>query len=71
MALTVNLPEPEEDALRAICFRRNMTQVAVLREAFALYRLIDARISAGETMYFSGDKEREVLFGCLGIGGGK
>jgi hypothetical protein len=39
-----------------------LSKTALIRQALRLYEMVNARIRAGETMTFSGDKERIALF---------
>lgn len=67
--MTLNLRAEEMafvEERSALC---DMSKTAVIREALRLYQLVHARLAAGETMTFSGDKERIALFVGTGFGG--
>jgi hypothetical protein len=65
--MTLNMPEREMAVLEELSREQDMSKTAVMRQALALYQLVKARIEAGETMTFSGDKERIALFIGPGI----
>lgn len=60
--MTLNLSEREMAVLEQIAANTDMSKTAVLRQALRLYQLVRERVIAGETMHFSGDKERIVMF---------
>lgn len=60
--MTLNLSEQEMAVLEQMAKDADLSKTAVMRAALRLYQLVTARIKAGETMSFSGDKERIVLF---------
>lgn len=62
LTMTLNLPAREMEGLERIAAETEMSKTAVMRSALRLYDLVRARIKAGETMSFSGDKERIALF---------
>lgn len=64
--MTLNLTPKEMDVLSQISEDDDLTKTGVIRQALRMYQLIRDRIRSGETMHFSDDKERQVLF--LGIG---
>ncbi len=65
--MTLNLTTAEMEALSAIAADKGLSKTGVLRQALRLYQLVDRRLSAGETMSFSGDKAKyaSVLGGLL------
>jgi predicted transcriptional regulator len=67
--MTLNLSEREMAALDQLATEMDMSKTAVMRQALRLYQLVHERIKAGETMTFSGDKERIALFVGPGLGG--
>lgn len=66
--MTLNLPQREMDALERISDHHQMSKTAVMRQALRLYQLIHLRLQAGETMSFSGDKERPTMIAAVGLG---
>lgn len=60
--MTLNLSEREAAVLEELATDADMTKTAVMRQALRIYQFIRSRHKAGETMHFSGDKERLVLF---------
>ena len=67
--MTLNLTLREMAVVEDMAKRHGMSKTAVLRQALRLYQLVEERIKAGETMSFSGDKERIALFIGPGLGG--
>lgn len=66
--MTLNLKEREMAALTALSEHHGMSKTAVMRQALRLYQEVHERLKAGETMSFSGDKERVALFIGPGLG---
>ena len=62
LTMTLNLSEREMSAVDALAAHHEMSKTAVIRQALRLYQMIHTRIMAGETMTFSGDRERVALF---------
>jgi predicted transcriptional regulator len=62
-AVLVHLNEAEWKALERLAEKKDLSKVAILRQALRLYELVDARISDGEKLVFE-DKEskKELLF---------
>lgn len=60
--MTLNLSAREMEVVEQIAADCDMSKTAVIRSALRLYQMIQARIKAGETMTFSGDRERVALF---------
>ena len=60
--MTLNLRDAEMAFVERMAAEHDMSKTAVIRSALRLYDLIQHRIAAGETMTFSGDKERVALF---------
>lgn len=59
----VQLNEAEWEALEELAKKKDLSKVAVMRQALRLYQLIDVRTSEGEKLVFE-DKEskKELLF---------
>lgn len=60
--MTLNLTRREMDAIEEIAVECDMSKTAVVRAALRTYQLVRERVKAGETLTFSGDKERIALF---------
>lgn len=60
--MTLNLSEREMAVVEQLAADADMSKTAIMRQALRLYQLVHERIKAGETMSFSGDKERIALF---------
>lgn len=66
--MTLNLPAREMRALEALAEHHEMSKTAVMRQALRLYQLIHVRLRDGETMVFSGDKDRPTMIAAVGLG---
>jgi hypothetical protein len=66
--MTLNLPAREMRALEALADHHGMSKTAVMRQALRLYNLIHFRLRDGETMTFSGDKDRPTMIAAVGLG---
>lgn len=66
--MTLNMPAREMRALEALAEHHGMSKTAVMRQALRVYQLIHVRLQAGETMQFSGDKDRLVMIASVGLG---
>lgn len=60
--MTLNLSVREMDAVERLAAEAELSKTALIRQALRLYEVVNARIRAGETMTFSGDRERVALF---------
>lgn len=60
--MTLNLSEREMAALDSLASSKDLSKTAVMRQALRLYQLVDARMAAGERMFFSGDEHRQIEF---------
>jgi predicted transcriptional regulator len=65
--MTLNMSAREMAALTELAERHDMSKTQVMRQALALYQLINVRIRAGERLYFSGDEKRAIEFVGLGF----
>jgi hypothetical protein len=54
--MTLNLTEREMQVLEELSQRKDLTKTAILRQALRLYQLVDARLSAGEKLYFEDEQ---------------
>lgn len=66
--MTLNMTEREMQVLDDLAVTQDISKTQVMRQALRLYQLVHERVKAGETMSFSGDKERMVLFVGPGFG---
>jgi len=60
--MTLNLRDEEMAVIEAMCAEHEMSKTALIKQALRVYQLISARQKAGETLTFSGDRERAILF---------
>jgi len=60
--MTLNLSEREMAVVEQMARDADLSKTALIRSALRLYQLVTERIKSGETMSFSGDKERIALF---------
>ncbi|MBP7862647.1 transcriptional regulator [bacterium] len=58
----VQLSEAEWDALESLAEKKDLSKVAVMRQALRLYQLVDVRMAEGEKLIFESKKsKKEVL----------
>lgn len=57
--MTLNLTEAEMAALEDLCVEKDMSKTAVLRQALRLYQLVNARLKAGEKLFFEDEAAKE------------
>jgi hypothetical protein len=50
--MTLNLTESEMAALEQLSMEKDVSKTAVLRQALRLYQVINARLQAGEKLFF-------------------
>lgn len=60
--MTLNMSDQEMDALEALAEEFEMSKTAVMKQALRLYQLVVKRQQAGETVHFSGDRDRSIQF---------
>lgn len=60
--MTLNLSEREMAVLEQMAKDADISKTTLIRSALRLYQLVNERIKNGETMSFSGDKERIAMF---------
>ncbi len=56
--MTLNLTEPEMEALEKLCRQKDLSKTAVMRQALKLYQLVDARLSRGESLFFENKSKK-------------
>ena len=54
--MTLNLTEREMEVLEELCRKKDLSKTAVLRQALRLYQLVDARLAAGEKLFFEDER---------------
>lgn len=65
--MTLNLSEREMQVVEQMAAAKDISKTAVIRQALRLYQAVDERLSAGETMHFSGDDGRLVQIVPVGL----
>jgi hypothetical protein len=59
--VVIQLNEAEWDALEDLAKKKDLSKVAVMRQALRLYQLIDVRMSEGEKLVFEDKKSKKEL----------
>jgi predicted transcriptional regulator len=60
--VVVQLNDAEWDALEDLAKKKDLSKVAVMRQALRLYQLVDVRTSEGEKLVFENkESKKEVL----------
>ncbi len=54
--MTLNLTEREMEALEELSRRKDLSKTAVVRQALRLYQLVEARLAAGEKLFFEDER---------------
>lgn len=57
--MTLNLTEAEMAALEDLCVEKDLSKTALLRQALRLYQLVNARLKAGEKLFFEDEIAKE------------
>jgi len=57
--MTLNLTDAEMAALEHLSEKKDLSKTAVLRQALRLYQMVDARIEAGDKLYFEDEAKKE------------
>jgi hypothetical protein len=60
-AVVVQLNDAEWDALEELAKKKDLSKVAVMRQALRLYQLVDVRISEGEKLVFENKESKKEL----------
>lgn len=66
--MTLNISAREMLVLDELANHHGMSKTGVMRQALRIYQLIHIRLLAGETLHFSGDQSRLILFAAVGLG---
>ena len=63
--MTLNLTAREMKALEQMARQKDLSKTAVIRQAFRLYQMIDARLAAGEKLFIENEtaKRKAELMG--------
>ncbi len=56
--MTLNLTEPEMEALEKLCKQKDLSKTAIIRQALKLYQMVDVRLAEGGSLFFE-DKEKK------------
>lgn len=54
--MTLNLTEKEMDVLEELARKKDLSKTALIRQALRLYQMVDARLSAGEKLFFENEQ---------------
>jgi hypothetical protein len=57
--MTLNLSPAEMDAIEELCKKKQLTKTALLRQCLRLYQVVEARIDAGEKVFFEDKKKQK------------
>lgn len=57
--MTLNLTDPEMEALDELSTRKDMSKTAVIRQALRLYQMVDLRIRDGQKLFFENELSKE------------
>ncbi len=57
--MTLNLSESEMRVLEELASKKDLSKTAVLRQALRLYQMVEARLSAGEKLFFEDEKAQK------------
>ena len=55
--MTLNLSPAEMDVIEELCEKKQLTKTALLRQCLRLYQVIEARVDAGEKIFFEDKKK--------------
>lgn len=55
--MTLNLSPAEMDSIEELCEKKQLTKTALLRQCLRLYQVIEARMDAGEKIFFEDKKK--------------
>lgn len=57
--MTLNLTDAEMAVLDQLSEKKDLSKTAVLRQALRLYQMVDARIEAGDKLFFEDEAKKE------------
>lgn len=54
--MTLNLTESEMRVLEDLAKKKELTKTALIRQAIRLFQMVEARLAAGEKLFFEDEK---------------
>ena len=57
--MTLNLNDAEMGALEALCTKKELSKIGVIRQALRLYQIVDARLERGDKLFFEDEKTKD------------
>jgi len=57
--MTLNLTDPEMEALEELSTMKDLSKTAVIRQALRLYQMVDQRVRNGHKLFFENDLTKE------------
>ena len=60
--MTLNMEDREMEALSIMADEQDLSKTQMVKQALRFYQLVMRRLKDGETLHFSGDKDRVVEF---------
>jgi predicted transcriptional regulator len=57
--MTLNLTDAEMRVLEELAKKKDLSKTAVIRQALRLYQMVDARLAAGEKVFFEDEKAQK------------
>ena len=57
--MTLNLNEVEMGVLEALCAKKELSKIGVIRQALRLYQMVDIRIERGDKLFFEDEKTKD------------
>jgi predicted transcriptional regulator len=57
--MTLNLSDAEMRALEELAAKKDLSKTAVIRQALRVYQMIEARVDAGERLFFENGKAKK------------
>jgi len=60
--MTLNLSEREMAVVEQLAADADISKTSIIRQALRWYQLTQARVRAGERVFFSGDEQRAIEF---------
>ena len=57
--MTLNLNEAEMNVLEALCAKKELSKIGLIRQALRLYQLVDVRLARGDKLFFEEDKTKD------------
>lgn len=57
--MTLNLTDAEMSALERLCALKDLSKIAVIRQALRIYQMIDQRSRDGQKLFFENESTKE------------